>query len=91
MAYATPVASSVDCGLGALEDPQPEAEVVVQDRDLASLSGLIGKQDRLAHILGSSGVSDVHARRAEVAERARRRFETELLRQPQRAAGNVDR
>ena len=63
----------------------------MQDRDLAALSGLIGEQDRLAHILGSGGVSDVHARRAEVAERAWRSFETELLRQPQRAAGDVDR
>jgi hypothetical protein len=34
----------------------------VQDRDLVALSGLIRKHDRFAHILGSRGVSDVHAR-----------------------------
>ena len=63
----------------------------MQDRDLASLSGLIRKQDRLAHIVGSGGVSDVHARRAEVAERTWRAVEPELLRQPQRAASDVER
>ena len=66
--------AGIDLGdgcLGALKGPLCKTEVVVQKGDFASLSGVGGESDRLAHVLDSCRVSDVRARRAAIAERPR--------------------
>ena len=60
-------------------DPQLDAEVVVEDPHLASQSGVRGEPDRLAHIVEAAGISDSAAGEAEVAERARRPLQAELV------------
>ena len=77
--------------LGALKGPSCKPEVVVQKGDFASLSGVGGESDRLAHVLDSCGVSDVRARRAAIAERPRRAVKGELVCQCECPVGNADR
>ena len=59
--------------------PQLDAEVVVEDSHFSSLSGVGRQPDCLAHVVEATRIADSSASEAEVAERARRSLQPELI------------